>query len=254
MSFVLPIADFDRFGPMVALLPLKAEGEKYERTELIRPCFHLFSDSGLDAYYAPFHYLNVKARVVLMGLTPGWTQMEQAFRAARIALSCGLEGDALFQQVEATASFSGPMRKNLVEMLDGIGLNRHLGIESCLELFGAHNELVHFTSAVSAPVFRNGQNYRGYGPPMLQVPTLARWLLENLAHEIASVPEAVIVPLGRVADEAVEFLSERGLFDLSRCLTGFPHPSGANGHRKPDFERGRERWSVQISTWFDGAR
>lgn len=254
MTPMLPIADFERFGLMIADLPLKAEGEKYERTELLHPRFRLFSDSGLDAYYAPFHYLNVKARVVLMGLTPGWTQMEQAFRAARMALSCGPEGDALFQQVQAIASFSGPMRKNLVEMVDGIGLNRHLGIESSLELFGAHSKFVHFTSAISAPVFREGQNYRGYGPSLLQVPRLVQWVVENLSRELASVPEAVIVPLGRVADEAVEFLNRRGLIDLSRCLRGFPHPSGANGHRKPEFEAGRERWSVQIAAWFNDAR
>jgi len=39
-----------------------------------------------------------EARVVLLGLTPGWTQMEEAFRAARQGFSAGLEGKDLFRE------------------------------------------------------------------------------------------------------------------------------------------------------------
>lgn len=116
--------------------------------------FQLFSDAGLDAYYVPFHYLNHMARVILLGLTPGWTQMERAFWAAKNGLAEGMDGEPLFSFIERTGSFSGPMRRNLVSMLDGIGLNNCLGIDSCDGLFGDQNDLVHFTSAVSAPSSR----------------------------------------------------------------------------------------------------
>lgn len=144
-----------------------------------------------------------------MGLTPGWTQMEEAFRAVKQGLARGLEGEALFQYVETTGSFSGPMRNNLVSMLDGIGLNNCLKISSCKELFDLENPsryLVHFTSAVSAPIFKNNQNYRGYAPPLLQVPKLREWVLSILAAELCYVQEAVIVALGRIADEVIRFL------------------------------------------------
>jgi hypothetical protein len=247
---MLSIAKFDRFRQAIASLPLKERGEKYERAELMCSRFLLFSESGLDVYYIPFHYVNRNARVVLMGLTPGWTQMEEAFRAAKQGIAEGLQGEALFRHITRTGSFSGSMRKNLVDMLDGVGLNTRLAICSCSELFSVHDELVHFTSAVSVPIFKKRQNYQGYGPCLLQVHTLRRWLLENLAVELKSVPRAIIVPLGRVADEAIDFLDQHGLIDLHRCLTGFPHPSGANGHRKQDFEQGRKRWTAQILAWF----
>jgi|SRR5579872_181114 len=252
---MLPASIFDRFRQAILSLPVMAENEKYNRTALTCPRFLLFREAGLEAYYAPFHHLNKDARLVLIGLTPGWTQMERAFRAARIGLSCGLDCEPLFEYVYKTASFSGPMRKNLVEMLDGIGLNALLGIPSCVDLFDASSHMVHFTSAVSAPIFRNGENYRGYGPPLLQVPKLREWVIGNLGMELMSVPKAVILPLGRVASEAVQFLNERNDIGLDRrCLTGFPHPSGANGHRRSDFQHGRERWSSQLAAWFAADR
>lgn len=247
---MLPTADFDRFRQAIASLPLKDGELKYERAELIYPYFLLFSEAGLDVYYVPFHYVNINARVVLMGLTPGWTQMEEAFRAARQGIAKGLEGEALFRHIATTGSFSGPMRKNLVSMLNGIGLNTQLGIASCCDLFGARSELVHLTSAVNAPIFKSGKNYRGYGPALLQVPKLNAWIVKNLAAELRLVPNAVIVPLGRVADESIQFLHTQNLVDLDRCLTGFPHPSGANGHREEDFRRGRGGWSEQLVRWF----
>jgi hypothetical protein len=250
MADVLPVAYFDRFRQAILNLPMKGKDDKYERMDLLQPHFQLFSEADLDVYYAPFHHLNAGARVVLMGLTPGWTQMEAAFRAARQGLAQGLEGQSLFERIQKTGSFSGPLRKNLVAMLDEISLNAQLGIASCLDLFNASSHLAHFTSAVEVPIFRRGENYRGYGPPLLGVSALKRWIVENLAMELASIPEAVIIPLGRVADEVIQFLHERNLISLDRCLAGFPHPSGANGHRKEDFQRGRGRWSEQLSGWF----
>lgn len=67
-----------------------------------------------------------------------------------------------------------------------------------------------------------------------------------MAAELASLPNAVVVPLGKVADEVVTHLAARNLVSPKRCLAGFPHPSGANGHRKRDFEKGRDRWASNL--------
>ena len=182
---MLSATDFGRFKEAIAGLPLKGENEKYERAQLICPRFLLFREAGLEVCYIPFHYVNARARVVLMGLTPGWTQMEEAFRAAKQGIANGMEGEALFHHIGTTGSFSGTMRKNLVCMLNGVGLNVRLGIASCLDLFGARSELVHLTSAVNAPIFKDGKNYRGYGPSLLQVPKPREWIVENLSAGIA---------------------------------------------------------------------
>jgi hypothetical protein len=61
------------------------------------------------------------------------------------------------------------------------------------------------------------------------------------------MPHAIIVPLGRVADEAIQFLHKEHTQELAyRSLNGFPHPSGANGHRKTDYARGLGQWRAQV--------
>ena len=125
---MLPVKEFARFRDDLLALGLK---DRYTRGELRNGRFRLFNACGLDVYYAPFHFLNKNARVVLVGLTPGWTQMEEAFRAARHGMARGLRDRSLFRHIDLKSSFGGPMRGNLVSMLDGIGLDECLNIDCC---------------------------------------------------------------------------------------------------------------------------
>lgn len=241
---MLPLEYFDRFREALSELPILPPGRKYTKSELVCDRFHLFSDRGLDVYYAPFHHEQRNARVALVGLTPGFTQMEEAFRAAKTGERDGLNGVALFAHIDATGSFSGALRSNLIRMLDGIKLNERLGVASCRDLFAGATGMAHFTSAVSAPIFKAGENYNG---SLIRVSALRRWILQNLAAELAALPpSAIIIPLGKGAAEAVDLIAAEDLIDASRCLAGFPHPSGANGHGRRLFEAGKSRWREQI--------
>lgn len=44
------------------------------------------------------------------------------------------------------------MRKNLIEMLDELELNKKIHLKSCKELFNSHDELLHMTSVIQYPV------------------------------------------------------------------------------------------------------
>jgi hypothetical protein len=59
-------------------------------------------------------------------------------------------------------------------MLDEIGLQKALGLESCYNLFASSNHLVHTTSAIRHPVFVHGRNYTGHTPDLPSV--LARYV------------------------------------------------------------------------------
>ena len=50
--------------------------------------------------------------------------------------------------------------------------------------------------------------------------------------------------------ERLKELAAEGLVDPKRCLFGFPHPSGANGHRKSRFEEQREALTKKARAWF----
>ena len=52
-----------------------------------------------------------------------------------------------------------------------------------------------------------------------------------LAPELQLVGRAVIVPLGKSVEGVLRLLSAEGRLSPDRWLSGFPHPSGANGHR-----------------------
>jgi hypothetical protein len=244
---MLPFRQFSRYWKAVLDLPRQ---EHYQKADLRNERFLLFSDSGLDAYYVPFHHLNSKARIVIVGVTPCWTQMERAFSIAKKGLADGLEQEALFDYVDSTGRFNGPMRWNLTEMLDGIGLHTCLKVASCAELFRNASHLAHFTSAVTAPVFKGDNNYAGVAPKLLKVPKLRKFVLETLAHELSALPDAVTIPLGEVSGDAIKLLHKNKLINLDRCLFGFPHPSGANGYRRLKYDQGRKGWTEQLATFF----
>jgi hypothetical protein len=172
--------------------------------------------------------------------------MELAYRAARDAIVEGLSDQDVFTHVALTASFGGPMRKNLVSMLDGIELNRWLGLDSCEALFEEDRaELVHFTSVISAPTFRVGENYTGYNPAPLDAPSVRNFICQNFVPEIQAVGRAVLIPLGKAVAQVVSTLQAQGAI-RDRTVVSLPHPSGANGHRRATYEGGREEWQALL--------
>jgi hypothetical protein len=207
----------------------------------------LIGRSGrLSCQYAPFDHVNPAARVVLLGLTPGAQQAGNALKALRDALHAGLSEAEAARHAKQSASFSGPMRNNLVSMLDEIGLQHRLGIESCRQLFGSHANLVHFTSALRYPVFLDGQNYSG-SPSILSTPFLREMSERWLAEEVRALPEAWWIPLGKEATAVLAEMAERHRLDPDRILDGLPHPSPANAERIAYFlgTKSRDRLSAK---------
>jgi hypothetical protein len=65
-----------------------------------------------------------------------------------------------------------------------------------------------------------------------QSPMLTRYVRQRLATELARIPDALVLPLGMAVEGCLRILIVNNQLDESRCLFGFPHPSGANGHRR----------------------
>ena len=123
--------------------------------------FLLAREGHLEVFYAPLHGITADARVVIVGLTPGKSQMVAAFREARRLLREGSRPPFLFREIGRRISFGGPMRKNLTQMLDNIGVADRLGLDTSAELFGDASHQLHSTSALRYPVLIEGSNYRG---------------------------------------------------------------------------------------------
>lgn len=197
--------------------------------------------------YAPFEHIQRGALVVIVGITPGAQQAGNALAEARRKLIAGDGAEAALTAAKVFASFSGPMRANLVAMLDHVGLARWLGLASTAALWTSRPDLVHFTSALRYPVFVAGANYTSQ-PAMTSCPPLRRMLNECLREEARALPEAVWIPLGPKAATGVRHLVSVGALDPSRVLAGLPHPSGANAERIAYFVGRKAREALSVKT------
>jgi hypothetical protein len=214
----------------------------------IPDAFLLARAGRLTAHYIPFDYVNPDARVVLVGISPGFVQWKNAVRAAQQGLREGLDLPELLRAAKYTGAFSGAIRPNLVALLDHIGLQHWLGIASCATLFGAHTQLMHVTGALRQPIFVDGANYNGASPNMLTTPLLQEQLLAYFGAEAAALRGAVFVPLGPKVSLALSWLARRGILDEGRILHGIPHPSGANAERIAYFLGRKEKSALSSRT------
>lgn len=220
---------FPKFASIVRDLPDKAIADPRTESVLLLDR-HDVGGKTVEMVYAPFDHVNSGARLVIVGLTPGLQQASNALAAARSALRDNRSIEATAAEAKVFASFSGPMRKNLVRLLDNIGIARHFGVSSTDTLWEGRGDLVHFTSALRYPVFIDGANWSGQ-PDMLRVTAMRGWLEDYTGQELATLPNALLVPLGSKVAAALHHLAKIGLIDERRILSGLPHPSGANAER-----------------------
>lgn len=234
---------FKRFSPVIRSLSaaeLEGAASLYSRLRLVQ-------GGKIEVCYAPFEFINPQARVVIVGITPGRTQMINALKELRRQLDLGKDTVHALIAAKRTGAFSGAMRPNLVGLLDCVGVNRWLGIRTCDDLFGTSQNLVQTTSVLRNPVFVDGENYNGT-PNMTRDPLLRDQLLAHFGEDVKALPNAIFVPLGDKVAEALHFLAEQGLLDRNRILDGLPHPSGANAERIAYFLGRKNRNALSVKT------
>lgn len=208
-------------------------------------------DGRFSVSYAPFDHVEVGARLVIVGITPGMTQARNASNVAIRALERGADLETTLREAKAAGAFSGPIRGNLLRMLDAIGLPRFLGVTSMSEAFRNDSGQVHLTSALRYPVFYNGKNYSG-SPALLRQPTLRRMVERHLAEEARLLPDALWLPLGPQPAAVLDHLVSQGILDPRQVLMGLPHPSPANNERIQVFLGDKE--PVRASTKTNAVR
>lgn len=212
----------DKFAPVLTGAPHPAVRDQ----RLLIDC-----DGPIKIYYAPFEHVNGEARVVLVGITPGPTQMVNANNEARRALQRGKSAAEVKRAAKDTAAFSGePMRGNLIKQLNHWGVDRWLGLSNSASLFATHRHLVQTTSLLRFPVFVNDDDYRGT-PDMTKHPLLRKHLLTYFATEAEQLRDAIFVGLGPKVQVVLTSLARQGVLPESHLIGGMLHPSGNNTYR-----------------------
>lgn len=228
--FVMDTNLFSQFAPLLSGMTETELASEIEQPQRLRLDGVMAGRRRIEIAYFPVGPVNVDARIAIVGLTPGRQQMRNAWIEARRCLRAGCSELDTLASVKAVAAFSGPMRANLVAMLDSIGVNRLLNVHSTASLWADDVGLTHFTSALRFPVFVDGANYSG-APSMFTTPLLREQLIQGFAAQAETLRQAVFVPLGPTVGNAVKFVAEKCGIDQNRVLVGLPHPSGANAER-----------------------
>ena len=188
--------------------------------------FLLEKEKNIEIYYAPFDYINSKAKIVIVGITPGLQQMLQSYEVIMQRKS--------LKEVKDLSSFKGSMRTGLIRYLDELKINDILKIKSCESLFNKDSNYLHTTSLVKYPVFDKGKNYSGAN--ILKKRILLDFIEKNFLKELKTLKKSIIIPLGNTVSSTIEFLNNKYNLKLTCFLKGFPHPSGANARKNIQFK------------------
>lgn len=235
------------YEEVIKRLPIK---DKYGKDELLIDDFLIEKEGNIEIYYAPHNeYLNPKAKVFIIGITPGFQQMSTAISTARKELELGTHIEEIQYKCKVAGRFSGGLRKNIISMLDDIRLNDVLSINSCSALFEDKDYLLHTVSLIPYPVFVKKQNYSGHTPKLLKSEFLMKYVYDNFIKglkDIENFKDILIIPLGKAVEEVLHKLSEEGIINTRQILKGFPHPSGANVNRLVQLEENKEDLIKQI--------
>lgn len=232
---------------VIESLPLK---KKYMKEELLIPELLVKEEKQIAIYYAAHNeYFNPKAKIFIVGITPGFAQMETSIVAARRCIEEHIPLEEMPYICKKEARFAGQLRKNIITMLDELKLGEALGLESSALLFGEADELLHTTSMLPFATFVKGKNYTGHAPELMKSHLLRTEVEAHFYPQVEALKDALIIPLGKCVEEVVNTLIEKGTIEERQCLIGFPHPSGANVNRKKQFAIEKEQMMNKIKNF-----
>lgn len=197
----------------------------------LHPKTRLSSQGGYELFYTPFEAVNRSARLVIIGITPGPTQIKISYESVQELLRTGLSDDQVLARAKSAGGFGGSsMRPNLLRMLNHFEFARLLGIPDVAALWGGSSDLLHSTSVVPHGAFKNGAMFAGSFAEILASPALRESFEEDF---VASLPElnrdALYVALGPTPLAALDWCAANGLVRPQQVLGAFAHASAQSG-------------------------
>lgn len=228
----------------IKALPLK---ESYTKEEILTPEFFIEGEKSIELYYCTHNeHKNPDAKIFIVGITPGFHQMDKSIAMARLCIERKLPIEDIPYLCKKEARFEGSLRKNLLDMLGELELTNKFGLECIGDLFDTRDDLLHTTSMIPFATFVKGKNYTGHQPNLLKNKLLMKYVEEYFYPQVQMLGNALIIPLGKCVEEVLFVLINKGMIKEEQCLMGFPHPSGANAHRKSQFLTHKEEMIEKV--------
>lgn len=236
----------EQYEAFIRALPIR---NLYLKEDLLVPELCMASEREVKMYYAPHNeFINPLATIMIVGITPGWNQMEVSLRTAKLALKESKSVEESCREAKLAARFAGSMRSNLTHMLNELNLHTYFGLADSEALFDAACPFLHTTSLLRYPVFINTQNYNGHKPELRGDAFLYNHANRSILSELQALNHIpLVIPLGKSVEMMFRRLLKENLVDEKQILWGFPHPSGANGHRLQQFKRSKDELEKGIA-------
>lgn len=222
--------------------------DKYQKIDLLSSKFLITNFKEISIYYSSHNeIINRKAKILIVGICPGWRQMEISIRFTKHLLDMNLSDDEISRQVKLKSRLFGTTRKNLIDMLNKLGFHRVIGTDSSDILFNDEYQYLHTTSLIRYPVFINDKNYNGSAPSLIKNGFLFNIASRSIKGEIDSLRNVkLILPLGKAVEEFLCNIYSQDKNIYRKIIRGFPHPSGLNGHRMKFFNENFENLKLQL--------
>ena len=215
------ISAFDRFRDL-----LRAQGSR--AAEGSATC--LASDGRYELVYMPFHLVNRSAKLAVVGITPGPTQRDLAYASVQESLHLGLPDEQVFARAKQSAAFGGPMRKNLIRMLDHFRFPQMLGVANSADLWGKDAHLLESTSVVPHAAFKGRAMFAGSFEEVMASPVLRGCFEADFVLSLGALePDTLFIALGPTPLAALDWCVQRKLLGAEQVLGAFAHPSAGAG-------------------------
>lgn len=185
--------------------------------------------------YIPFEHVSTQAKLVIVGITPGPTQLGLAYQAVRDLRQAHWSEAEILQEVKKIGAFGGAsMKPNLLKMLNHFGFAEILGIQDVGSLWDEHADLLHATSVVPHAAFKlsdgREQMFAGSFDEAMKSSLLRACFMEDFVCSLRDInPDAIYVGLGRCPESALQWCVERGYLREQQVLGAFCHPSTSGG-------------------------
>jgi hypothetical protein len=192
----------------------------------------LFAASGQDEiYYIPFEWTNPEARLVVVGITPGPTQLELAYRTASSKIKVGLDDEGVLKAAKMHGAFGGAsMRPNLVRMMEHFGFADLFGVDRVEDFWGRSADRFMGTSVVPHAAFRRGKPFAGSFEDIMKSNALTECFLYDFVPSLKDIPDtARFVALGDTPLRALAWCVRNGHLREEQVMGAFSHPSTSGG-------------------------
>ena len=169
-----------------------------------------------------FSYVNPNAQLVLVGITPGNSQLK------------GSREGKSDEDIKKENAFAGNMRTPLIRMLDSIGVNKLLGIATCKSLWEDDFNKVEMTSLLKDATYllkKDGTKEMFKNTKLISKSTkLTQMLQEGFVADCKNYKNAkLFVACGPNVYDVLKDLQNQGL--IVAPVVAIAHPSGANAGR-----------------------